>query len=123
MPAPSWILLAWSGCAATCVAALAGSLFGGRAHAPWALVPGVRSGLGAALATLAAGTLLYPIIYGMIFETMGRADMFVGAAIGAVHAVLAFFAGRPRELPSVAFRLAFVHLVYGTTIGFLYVTP
>jgi hypothetical protein len=122
-PTPSWLLLAWAGGAATCAAAMAGSLAGGRAAAPWTLVPRTRSRAVAALATLLVGVALYPAIYGLVFEALGRADLMVGFGAGLVHAGVAVAAGEPRRRPWAAARLGLVHLVYAVVLGFLYVTP
>lgn len=123
MPAPSWLLLVWSGLAATCAAAVLGSLFGGRSVAPWALVPRTRSRAAAALATLVAGVVVYPMLYGLVFEVLGRSSAGTGLALGGIHGVAAFLAGSPRTTPRPAVRSAFMHLLYGVVIAFLYVTP
>jgi hypothetical protein len=123
VPAPSWLLLAWAGGAATCAAALVGSLFGGRNATPWSLVPRPRSRASAALATLLVGVIAYPAIYGLVFETLGRADIKVGLAAGVLHAALAGIAGQPRRQPAPAARLAVNHFVYVVLLSFLYVTP
>jgi hypothetical protein len=123
MPAPSWLILVWSGCAATCAAAVAGSLFGGRTPRSWSLQPRPRSGTGTLAATIAAGVLIYPLIYGVIFEVLGRADVPVGAVMGGIHAVLAILAARATSRPMDMFRLAVMHLTYATFLALLYVTP
>lgn len=122
-PLPSWLLLAWAGGAATSAAALTGSLLGGRSHVPWALVPRPGSVLQALAGTLLVGLVVYPAVYGVVFETLGRADLTVGLAGGALHGVVAGLAGGPRRDPRRAARLAAAHLVYAAVLGFLYVTP
>jgi hypothetical protein len=123
IPAPSWLLLAWAGGAATCAAALAASLFGGHAPAPWTLLPRARSRGVAAIGTLVVGVFVYPVIYGVTFEALGRADLVVGLASGVVHAFAAAASGQPRQHPRAAARLGLAHLVYAVMIAFLYVTP
>jgi len=122
-PLPSWLLLAWAGGAATAAAAVTASLLGGRSHVPWALVPRPGSALKALTGTLLVGLVVYPAVYGLIFETLGRADLTVGAAGGVLHAIVAGLAGGPRRDPRQAGRLAAAHLVYAVVLGFLYVTP
>jgi hypothetical protein len=120
---PSWVLLFWCGCAATCAAAVTGSLVGGSAPATWSLriraAPGVRSVAG----TILAGVVVYPPIYGFIFEAARRADVTAGLALGLAHAILvalaARWAGRADGMP----RLALMHVVYGAVLALLYVTP
>jgi hypothetical protein len=123
MPAPSWLLLVWSGCAATCVAAAVGALVGGRAAAPWALYPRPARGARAFGASLLAGVIVYPAVYGLLFEAAGRADLRFGLILGAAHAVLAFAAAGPATARRRALRVAAMHVVYGVAIAFLYVTP
>jgi hypothetical protein len=123
MPTPSWLLLVWSGFAATCAAATAGSLLGGRAPRAWALVPRPPSASASLAASLLAGAVLYPIFYGLAFEITSRADVLTGLAMGTVHGSLAFALSRPAAAHRPALRLAAMHVVYGATIAFLYVTP
>jgi hypothetical protein len=122
-PAPSWLLLTWTGGAATAVAAVTGSLLGGRAPTPWSLLPQPRSVTTALAATILAGVLIYPAIYGVIFELLGRADLHSGIAAGLPHGLLAAAAARPRRNPGAAARIATIHLAWAITFGFLYVTP
>jgi hypothetical protein len=123
MPSPSWLLLFWSGCAATCAAAAAGSIVGGRGARTWSLEPRRHSAVISLAATIAAGALIYPVIYGVVFETISRADVPAGAVMGSVHALLAVIAahaaGAPRAMP----RMAVMHLTYGIVLALLYVTP
>jgi hypothetical protein len=123
MPAPSWLLLAWSGFAATCVASLAGALVGGDEPHTWSLLPRSRSALAALLATLAAGLIAYPLIYGAVFEHLARADAQLGALLGAGHGVIALLFARPTREPRNAFRVGLMHALYGLSLAFLYVTP
>jgi hypothetical protein len=123
MPSPAWLLLFWSGCAATCAAAAAGSLVGGKAARSWSLEPRPVSAALSLAATIAAGMLIYPVIYGVVFETIGRADVPAGAVMGGVHAVLAVAASHRAGLPRTMPRMAVMHLIYGIVLALLYVTP
>jgi uncharacterized membrane protein YeaQ/YmgE (transglycosylase-associated protein family) len=123
MPAPSWFLLVWSGSAATCVAALAGALVGGSAPATWSLLPRHRSNVRSLAATALAGAVIYPLIYGIVFETLGRADATLGLIMGAGHATVAAAFADPLRTPRVALRVAFMHFLYAVGLAFLYVTP
>jgi hypothetical protein len=123
MSAPSWLLLAWVGAAATCAAALTGTLLAGRTRMAWALVPRPRSAAHALRATMLAGMVAYPIIYGVIFEAIQRSDVAVGFILGSVHAIIGFAFSRPGVQPGTAFRMAAMHLAYGTACALLYVTP
>jgi hypothetical protein len=123
MPVPSWFLLLWSGLAATCAAALAGSLIGGSAARPWTLLPGDRTRSAALLSTLAAGFVAYPVLYGFLFEVVGRSGVGTGLVTGAVHALIMFLAAGPRSDTRSALRVAAMHLCYGGVLAFLYVTP
>jgi hypothetical protein len=122
MTAPSWLLLAWCGLAASCAAAIAGSLM------PRAERDRPRSAI---VRSAAAGLIALPLIYGLIFEALQKADFRTGLALGAAHGVLAvLLAARrtgphapPRVQLRIAARAAVLSLVYGVTIGFLYVTP
>jgi hypothetical protein len=119
---PAWLLLLWSGAGATCAAAIAGSLLGARSGAPL-LMPGTGSGARAVGVSLAAGLVAYPLAYGLLFEATGRADVLAGLALGSAHGVIVLVArGRKGQMRS-ALRSATVHVIYGATLAFLYVTP
>lgn len=123
MSAPSWLLLVWVGAAATCAAAITGTLLGGRTRTTWALAPTPRSASHALGVTILAGMVAYPIVYGIIFEAMQRSDVAAGLVLGAVHGVLAFAVSGPRARPWTALRVAAMHVVYGAACAFFYVTP
>jgi hypothetical protein len=129
---PAWLLLLWAGVAATLAAAIVGVPPGAtlrqlrlaRRRAP-------RNGrvapIGTALATLAIGAIVYPVVYGLVFETVARADIGFGAGLGAVHGLLA---GGLRLLRPAAgqragrlFRLLLARFAYGAMLGFLYAVP
>ncbi|HSJ05416.1 MAG TPA: hypothetical protein VK936_01865 [Longimicrobiales bacterium] len=123
MTAPSWLLLFWVGAAATCAAAITGTILGGRAPTAWALIPRTRSAGHGLAGTLVAGLFAYPLLYGLVFEAMHRSDALTGFALGAIHALLAFAMSRPLAAPAAAFRIGAMHVIYGTVCAFLYVTP
>jgi hypothetical protein len=126
VPTPSWLLLAWAGGAATSAAVLAGSLLGGRSTMPWALAYRPQSLAQALAGTALAGLLFYPLVYGVLFEVLGTADMRTGAVAGGLHAVVAVgltFRRRARPALRTLVRVAAARLLYAIVIGFLYVTP
>lgn len=123
MIAPAWLLLLWSGLAAASVAALAASLIGGVPVASWSLAPVPRSRSHGAAWSIVAGMLAYPIAYGTAFELLHRADFRIGFILGAVHGAVMFAIARRTGRRRVAVRAALAHIVYGTVIAFLYVTP
>jgi hypothetical protein len=127
---PAWLLLAWAGLIASAVAALAGAPPGAttlldrpRDYRRRRAASFVRAVLLSAL----VGVVLYPIAYGLIFEAAGRADLPLGAGIGAAHAILALLVRALRRIPgphaAPLFRLVLARLAYGAVIGFLYVVP
>lgn len=120
---PAWLLLIWSGLAATCAAAVTARAIGGVSSAPWSLAPMPRSPLHGALWSLVAGLAAYPLLYGLIFEALHRADVPVGLALGLVHAVILFAFVRQRDTSRAAFRAAVPQVIYAAVLGFLYVTP
>ncbi|MGH7464614.1 MAG: hypothetical protein ACREK1_05520 [Longimicrobiales bacterium] len=120
---PAWLLLLWSGLAAACVAALTATLIGGVRVASWSLAPVPRSRSHGAAWSIGAGMFAYPLVYGIAFELLHRADLRTGFMLGAVHAAVMFAAARRRGSMRAALRAAAAHLVYGGVIAFLYVTP
>lgn len=123
MIAPAWLLLIWSGLAAASAAAVLAPAIGGVQVASWSLAPAPRSRIHGALWSLAAGAVVYPLIYGVIFELLHRADLRTGLILGAVHGTIMFAVARRDGTTRSALRVAFAHLVYGAMMGFLYVTP
>ena len=120
---PAWLLLLWSGLAATSVAAVAAPAIGGVRTAPWSLAPVPRSRSHGAAWSILAGVLAYPLLYGVAFELLHRADLLTGLALGAVHGAVMFVPAHRAGTLRGAFRAAAAHLVYGAFIAFLYVTP
>jgi hypothetical protein len=120
---PAWLLLLWSGLAAAGSAAIVAHAIGGVRRASWSLAPSPRSRSHGAAWSLLAGTVAYPLGYGMAFELLHRADVATGLALGALHGAIMFAVARRRGTTRAALRTASAHLVYGTVIAFLYVTP
>jgi hypothetical protein len=123
MIVPAWLLLTWSGLAAASAAALIAPVIGGVPTASWSLAPTPRSRLHGALWSFTAGVLAYPLLYGVVFELLHRADLRTGLILGALHATVMFAFARQRGSTRAALRVAIAHLVYGGMIAFLYVTP
>lgn len=120
---PAWLLLLWSGLAAASAAALAAAAIGGVPAGSWSLAPNPRSRSHAAAWTIVAGVLVYPVLYGLAFEILHRADVRIGFLLGAVHGSVLFIIARRRGTTRAALRAAAAHLVYGTVMAFLYITP
>ena len=117
--APAWPILLWCGLAASLAAALV-------------LPPAHQSGTPARPPrwplTLVLGIGVFAPLYGLIFEALGRADLFAGAGFGLAHGLLALaFALRSRgSLPRVrpGARIVLGWIVFGAALGFLYpITP
>ena len=86
---------------------------------------------------LISGTFLFAPVYGLLFESLARADLGTGALIGAAHgAIAAAFvlvghlrkrasAATPTLRPVIGYRLRrlVTRTVYGALLGFLYVVP
>jgi hypothetical protein len=136
---PSWPLLLWCGLAAAIasewIAGLCASLV--RRPDTRSAAPRLMSRpRGSTLVSLLTGTLLFAPIYGIAFESIGRADLSSGALLGLIHGILATAwslsaarRGNARIRPPVrsillhrAARTA-VRVIYGATLGFLYVVP
>ncbi len=119
LPRPGLLLLAWCGIAAT-VVALPIARAGRAAHA--SRLPRSRRALGYAL-----DLLLFPLLYALLLETLGRADIVSGAAIGAAHAAIAIAAGTSRTAPDTdhgaRLRTFLARTLYGIVFAFLYIVP
>ena len=118
---PAWLLLAWSGLAATLVSASV------RALLPLPDDPGRPSAARRLTRSVILGLLAFPLAYGLAFEAIERADLLAGAALGLLHGLLE--AGlRMRAATPDHRRRAVLHgllggLSYGLVIGFLYLVP
>lgn len=122
MLAPSWVLLAWSGFAATVAAAVYGAVAGGDMPRAWSLAPRPDSYASALRWSVGAGLFIYPILYALLFEAIGRADVLAGLAAGVLHAFTAFAFVRLRHDGATALRAAGLHLVYVVVFAVLYIT-
>jgi hypothetical protein len=120
---PAWLLLIWSGLVAACVAAIIAPAIGGVPVASWSLAPVPRSRSQGVAWSLAAGMFAYPLLYGIAFELIERADLRTGLILGTLHGAVMFAVARRRAPSRAALRTAVAHLVYGIVMAFLYVTP
>ena len=120
---PAWLLLIWSGLAAASAAALVAPALGGVPVAAWSLAPLPRSRAHGIAWSIAAGMFAYPLLYGIAFELLHRADIRIGLLLGAVHGAIMFLAARRASTTRAALRAASAHLVYAAVLAFLYVTP
>jgi hypothetical protein len=123
MTPPSIFILFWCGFAATIAAAFAGAVLAPRTPAAWAILPRPDGARRSAVASLLAGLVVYPVLYGIVFEAFQRADIRIGFLFGVVHAVAAFLLARASLSDRGALRIAGMHLVYVVTLALLYVTP
>lgn len=113
---PDFLVLAWAGLAAAlCFAWIRPVASEGRAFLRF---------LGALLLAL----VFYTPLYGLLFETIHRADVLSGLLAGTMHGVAALFAGAPRNAPArtrtaTRARVVLAHIVFGAVLGSLYVVP
>ena len=122
MHPPSVLLLVWCALGATMAAAIVGVIIGRTAFS-WSLAPGAQTRTEALSWSVIGGLILYPIVYGLLFEAIHRADIRIGLVFGGIHGAAMFLLARPRADARNALRAAAAHLVYAVTIAFLYVTP
>lgn len=120
---PAWLLLIWSGVAAATAVAFLAPAIGGVPVASWSLAPVPRSRAHGAAWSFGAGVIAYPLLYGIAFELLQRADIRTGLILGALHGALMFAVARQRGTVRAAVRAASAHLIYGAVIAFLYITP
>ena len=114
LPQPGFLLLLWCGVAATVVA---------RPIARH--TPAATRGRQRAVALL-ADLLLFPLLYGVVLELIGRADLMTGAILGATHAAveLVVALGRPdRPTADARIRTFLARTLYGIVFGFIYIVP
>lgn len=123
MIVPAWLLLIWSGLAAASAAAVVASAIGGVPVASWSLAPAPRSRSHGAVWSITAGVLAYPVLYGIVFELLHRADLRTGVILGAIHGAAMFAAARTEGTTRSALRAGVAHFVYGAVLAFLYITP
>lgn len=124
IPAPSWLLLVWTGLAALLAAALIVAPLAGSGGPRSALYFFRPQDAGGYILMGVLGLLVYPVLYGLAFDLTHTASVLSGAAAGIVNAAIliavrAVQRGRI-EKPLLTLLL---YVVYGAVLGFLYVTP
>jgi hypothetical protein len=87
LPDTSWLLLIWTGLAATIFASvLVAPLAAKNARGA---IPYMRpASLGDSLLLAVLGVLVYPAIYGLILDALHTASILAGAVLGLVHALV-----------------------------------
>lgn len=123
MMMPAWLLLVWCGLGAATAAGIVATIIGGIPSASWSLAARPRSRFHGFLWSIGLGMLVYPLVYGLIFEALHRADLRIGLLLGAAHGLILFVTSRRRMPVRPALRAAVARLVYGAVIAFLYITP
>lgn len=123
LPDTSWLLLIWTGLAATIFAAAVIAPLAARGVSGSVLFMRPASIADTALLAL-LGIVVYPAIYGTILDTLHSASILTGAAIGVAHAIVLVFAlGINRRGNATIRAILLTHVAYGAVLGFLYVTP
>lgn len=136
---PSWPLLLWCGLAAAIASEWIAGVFAslGRGAEKRSAAPRLMSRpRGSTLFSILTGTILFAPLYGLAFEFMGRADLSGGALLGLAHGIFAtawsLWAARRGDnrirppVRSILFHRAArtaIRVIYGATLGFLYVVP
>jgi hypothetical protein len=143
VPSPSWLLLFWCGLVASITsewtAAVVRALFNrGRNEGTPGIPRLMREPRGSAPIAIITGTLVSAPVYGLLFEWFHRADLTLGASIGAVHGTFAgililLAAMRNRTPASAGFSLRptavyrvrrfATRVLYGALRGLLYAVP
>jgi hypothetical protein len=143
VPTPSWLLLFWCGLVASIASEWAAAFF--RAVAGRGRNDGasgnprlMREPRGSAPIAIITGTLISAPAYGLVFEWFHRADLTLGATLGAIHGTLAgalilLAAIRNRHPLSAGFSLRptalyrvrrfATRVLYGALMGLLYAVP
>jgi hypothetical protein len=121
---PSWLLMLWTGLAALLAAAAIIAPLAGSTAPRGALLFFRPAGFVDFLLLLLLGLVLYPLVYGTIFDLLHVATILSGAGVGAAHAAVLLLVQplthRRIDAPAVT---VLTCLVYGIVMGFLYVTP
>ena len=112
---PGWLLLLWCGLGAALVAwPLARASRNGTA----------RTGRGRRLLAVGFELLLFPVLYALVFEALGRADLVAGAALGTLHATIGAVAARAdAPAPRSILLRSLARILYAIVFAFLYVVP
>jgi hypothetical protein len=123
LPDTSWLLLIWTGLAATIFAAAVVAPLAARETRGSLLF--MRPASVTDLLLLAVlGIIVYPAVYGTILDALHSASILTGAALGLAHALVLLLTARVQRIGSTAVRTLFLtHVAYGAVLGFLYVTP
>ncbi len=111
---PGVLLLLWCGVAATVVA---------RPIARH--TPAVARGRARVIA-LGADLLLYPLLYAVVLEFVGHADLATGAMLGATHATIELgvnLGQRAATARDVRLRAFLARTLYGIVFAFVYIVP
>ena len=83
-----------------------------------------RTGPGRRLIAVRYEVILFPVLYALLFEALGRADLVAGAALGTLHATIGAVAARAdAPAPSSILLRSLARILYGIVFAFLYVVP
>ena|SRR5690606_34405965 len=113
LPQPGFLLLLWCGVAATIVA---------RPIARHATPTRGR----ARIMAFTADLLVFPVIYAVVFELAGHADIAAGAILGATHGAIELGYSFSQPLPlsrDVRVRAFLARTLYGIVFAFVYIVP
>ena len=123
LPDISWLLLIWTGLAATIFAAAVVAPLAARGERG-ALLFMRPASIADACLLAALGVIVYPAIYGTILDAMHSASILTGAALGLAHAIVLTLSPRSsRRVNATVRAIVLTHVAYGAVLGFLYVTP
>ena len=119
---PALLLLCWSGIAATAITGFIAAPLLGQPFAGLALSARTTSTARA----LWHGAVLYPLAYGLGFAALGQATVITGAALGTLHAALLALLTLRRgggQLLRASLPRMLLFAIYGSVLGFAFVTP
>lgn len=116
---PGWLLIFWCGLAAALVAL------------PIARTPvrhPIRVSGRRRIAGVAIELLIFPVLYALVLEALGRSDIALGALLGAAHGTLTLISaalqpGTGGGRAATRTRAFLARTVYGAVFAFLYVVP
>jgi hypothetical protein len=139
MPSPSWMLLFWCGLVAALASEWLAAFVRSLRPRPKLDRAGPRlmnKPRGSVPIAVAAGTFVFAPLYGLLFESVSRADLLTGSLIGAAHGsltavfvLLSWLRRRtgngPPLRPIIYYRAGrlLTRIAYGALLGFLYVVP
>jgi len=113
LPQPGFLLLLWCGVVATIVA---------RPIARHTTATTRR----ARIMGLITDLLVFPVIYAVVFELAGHADLAGGAIVGASHGAMELGFSIVQPLPvshDVRIRAFLARTLYGMVFAFVYIVP